>query len=356
MLQRTDVVIAGAGFAGLACAAALARRGLGVTVLERKREAGSGMHTTGILVKEAAALACPPPAATRRITEVRLYSPDMQCLRLVSPDYFFLATDTPALMREMSARTAALGVDIRYGEGFQGAGEEGAELCLERHGLRCKFLIGADGARSSVAEYFSLGRNRHYLVGAEAEFEGADDAARAFHCFISRRHAPGYLGWAVPGVGVTQAGLAVNNPHRPALRGFLDHIRDAAGLEGRRITGHRGGRIPAGGLVRPFARGNVILLGDAAGIVSPLTGGGIHTALHYGALLGEKIADHLLAGGAYPAARMARLYPRFHLKRAQRFIYERLARDGLVNAILQNPAFRLAAEQVFFRLQRLPPS
>jgi flavin-dependent dehydrogenase len=353
MTAKTDVVIAGAGFAGLACAAGLAQRGIGVTVLERKKAPGIGMHTTGILVKEAAALVDPPAETVRRITEVCLYSPAMKQIRLVAPDYFFLATDTPALMRVMSDRVAALGVDIRYGEGFAGAAEQGAEIVLTPQNIRSRFLVGADGARSGVAAHFNLGRNLHYLVGAEAEFDGADARAQAFHCFISRRRAPGYLGWVVPGVGVTQAGLAVHQPHRPDLRGFLAHIQGAAGIEGRRIVGHRGGRIPAGGLVRPFARGNVILLGDAAGIVSPLTGGGIHTALHYGALLGGKIADHLQNGAPHPAREMARLYPRFYLKRLERFAYERMAQDWLINMLLGNPLFRLAAENIFFRANRL---
>ena len=50
---QSDCVVVGASFAGLACATALARAGLRVTVLERKADVGEKLHTTGILVKDA---------------------------------------------------------------------------------------------------------------------------------------------------------------------------------------------------------------------------------------------------------------------------------------------------------------
>ena len=49
-----DVLIVGASFAGAACAIAAAQRGLRVCVLERKRDPGEKLRTTGIIVKEAA--------------------------------------------------------------------------------------------------------------------------------------------------------------------------------------------------------------------------------------------------------------------------------------------------------------
>jgi flavin-dependent dehydrogenase len=52
-VNRTDCVVVGASFAGLACAFALARRGVRVSVLEKKTDAGAKLHTTGIIVKDA---------------------------------------------------------------------------------------------------------------------------------------------------------------------------------------------------------------------------------------------------------------------------------------------------------------
>jgi len=65
-----DVVIVGASFAGAACALAAAQRGLRVCVLERKRDPGEKLRTTGIIVKEAAECSFPnllPAAMTARL-------------------------------------------------------------------------------------------------------------------------------------------------------------------------------------------------------------------------------------------------------------------------------------------------
>ncbi|NDP43526.1 MAG: FAD-dependent oxidoreductase, partial [Aromatoleum sp.] len=67
-----DVGIIGAGFAGLACARAAARRGLSVLVLDRKPAPGHSVHTTGLVVKEAAERWEIPAALTRRVRGIRL--------------------------------------------------------------------------------------------------------------------------------------------------------------------------------------------------------------------------------------------------------------------------------------------
>ena len=76
----------------------------------------------------------------------------------------------------------------------------------------------------------------------------------------------------------------------------------------------RSGPIPCGGLVHPLSTHRVLLTGDAAGLVSPLTAGGIRLAFQYGRRAGGAIASYLQDGGADPGAMMARDYPRFGLK------------------------------------------
>ena len=85
-----DVVIVGASFAGAACAIAAAQRGLRVCVLERKRDPGEKLRTTGIVVKEAAErtlLHRLPTGMTRRIESVRLYAPSLKQVALAAPGY-----------------------------------------------------------------------------------------------------------------------------------------------------------------------------------------------------------------------------------------------------------------------------
>lgn len=349
-----DVIIVGASFAGLSCARRLAEAGLRVLVLERKKEPGQACHTTGIIVKEAAGGFDLPPHLTRPITQVRLYSPSLDHIALAASDYFFLATDTPELMRHLAQQAVAAGVDIRFASAFRG-GEMGADgsVSLPDHGVSARFLVGADGPRSAVARAFGLGQNRKFLVGVEAEFSRADlPSDSAFYCFLNQDFAHGYLGWVVPGVQCVQVGLATRAPATPDIDGFIAHIGPLFGLDRGAIVARRGGLIPVGGVVDPVWRGNVVLLGDAAGTVSPLSAGGIHTADHYGRQLADAIIASL-AGGPHPGPTITRSYPRFSAKHLQRVVFERLAPNWALDLLLTNPLFKLVARLVFFRKKRL---
>ena len=105
----SDCVVVGASFGGLASAHALATAGLRVTVVEKKTDPGAKLHTTGIIVKDAVdqipLLDALPAARVRRIPGVRLYAPNLKFVDLAAPGYYFLATDTPNVMRWLAAVT-----------------------------------------------------------------------------------------------------------------------------------------------------------------------------------------------------------------------------------------------------------
>lgn len=354
MTTKTDVLIAGGGFAGLECARALAAAGISVTLLERKKAAGVGMHTTGIIVGECAEEFSVPEYITRKVTDVRLFAPNLKYIDLQAPDYFFLTTDTPALMQYLSDEAEKAGATILYDTPYENAVEKDGEILVNDGAFSCKFLIGADGPRSKVADHFNLGQNTKFLLGAEAEYEGLNLPQNSFYCFLDQTLAYGYLGWVIPSVGVTQVGLACRMPQKPDIDAFVARMKGVVDFSGAKVAARRGGLIPVGGLVSPFARDNVILLGDSAGIVSPLTAGGIHTALHYGKILGETIAKYMHKNGEHPAGVMAKIYPRFYLKQGMRMAYEHLAPNCVLNTVLTNPLFRILASDVFFRRKTLP--
>jgi len=361
-MSQTEVVIAGGGFAGLACAKALAERGISVVVLERKKTAGQGMHTTGIIVGECAEEFAVPEHLTKRVTDVRLYAPSLRYVDLHAPEYFFLTTDTPGLMQFFSDEAVKAGAVVLYDMPYRSAVQVGDRINVNEGAFSCRFLIGADGPRSKVADDFLLGQNTKFLLGAEAEYAGlplADmrlgggENDNAFYCFLDQKLAAGYLGWVIPGVGVAQVGVAQRMPAKPDVDAFVARMKGVFDFSNAKVVARRGGLIPCGGLVKPFYRDNVILLGDSAGIVSPLTAGGIHTALHYGKALGEVIAAHVNHGGAHPGKAMARVYPRFRLKLGLRMIFEHCAPNWLLDLVITNPLFRTAASTVFFRKKKL---
>ena len=345
-----DIGIVGGGFAGLACARAAARRGLRVLVMDRKPAAGVRMHTTGLVVKEAAERWEIPSTLTRRVRGIRLYAPKHASLDLESPGYYFLATDTPALMRWFAREASRAGAHVRFGRPFRGAQRTSDGLVLSHTGERVGCLVGADGARSKVAAHFALGRNTQFLVGVEAEYRDvANVDGDRLHCFLDRTLARGYIGWVVPGHdGVFQVGLACRPPARPDLAAFTRKMATVFDWRGARCVGHRAGLIPVGGPVTPMARGPVMLIGDAAGLVSPLSAGGIHTALESGWAAAQAIADHVLEGGPDPGLALARSAPRFAWKRTLRMLYDAGVPDAWFDAALSTRPFTALARSVYF--------
>jgi flavin-dependent dehydrogenase len=358
-----DCVIVGASFAGLACASALAREGMQAVVLERKADAGEKLHTTGILVRdvldEVPLMDALPAALVRRVDGVRLYAPNLSSVDLDAPGYYFLATDTPGLMRWMAERAVEAGADICWNTSFTGARRERSGFELDGGQGGARYLVGADGPSSLVARSLGLGENRRFLAGMEYEFAntplallGADPGR--LHCFIDKRLMPGYIGWVVEGVGVTQVGIARRlrggdaAEVKRAMQGFLEKIAPMMDFRALQPAAVRAGLIPCGGVVKPAAASRVLLVGDAAGMVSPVTAGGIHTALRHGLEAGHAIADFLNGRGPEPATDLIARYPAFRVKRALRFAFDHFQFDWAFNLFLATRPVRRAAALVYF--------
>lgn len=351
-----DVVVVGASFAGAACALAAREAGLRVCVLERKHDPGIRLHTTGIIVAEAFAqtrLARMPPSLYRKVPRVRLYAPSLDSLQLQADDYAFLTTDTPNVLRWLADEMRDAGVDLRLMQSFTDAQRDGAGWQIAGLGST-RWLVGADGAKSRVAQRAGLGLVDAFLYGVEHEFHGATlTDPDALHCFISRSLAPGYIGWAAQSPTGVQLGLAFR--HLPDRRGvpdidtFRDRVGQRLGLPASlQPDATRAGLIPCGGPVRHLAAPGVLLTGDAAGIVSPLTAGGIHSAWAHGEAIGRAIAQHQICADIAPERIAETAAPRFRAKRCLRWVFDTFQMDWPVNLLLHSALLRRAAEQVYF--------
>lgn len=344
-----DLVIVGASFAGLAAARSAAMRGLKVAIIEAKREPGARVHTTGILVPEAAQEIDIPYWLTRRVPGVRLYAPNLKSIDLFSPGYAFLTTRTADLLRWLAREAVMAGAKLVCGTRFEGAERTGGVIRIAGEDITARYLIGADGARSRVARAFDLDRNTKFLTGVEVELEPSEFLDKRFlHCFADSALAPGYIGWAAPGPDVTQLGLAVSGGRKPDLARFMEKTRPLFHWDQSTIRERRAGLIPCGGPLRRFADDNVMLIGDAAGWVSPMTAGGIRTAFRFGRRAGAATADHLLNGGPRPDAVLKRQLPRFVLKGLMRRGLDLAVPNPVLNAALSTAPMRALAQSVYF--------
>jgi flavin-dependent dehydrogenase len=329
-------------------------------VLEKKSSAGAKLHTTGIIVKDAVDsvpwLAEVPPALVRRIEGVRLYAPNMRHVDLHAPGYWFWATDAPALLDWMVDSTLACGVDVRLDTLFEQAlwmNDRWEVPVAQGPCITAHYIVGADGPHSRVAKALGLSRNTRFLYGVEHEYQGARMAPDLLHCFIDRQLAPGYIGWALDGVGVSQIGLARRMSHRSAtaalrLDPLLRKIASVVSPGDAPPVAVRAGMIPCGGVLPVVARERALLVGDAAGMVSPVTAGGIHTALQHGERAGEAVARFVRGEVGDPATWFVRSYPRFLLKRSLRWAFDNFQSDWMFNHLLGTPQMRRMAELIYF--------
>jgi flavin-dependent dehydrogenase len=164
-----------------------------------------------------------------------------------------------------------------------------------------RYLVGADGACSRVASALQLDENREWIVGVEEVLEHVPLVGRPrFHCFLDPRLAPGYLAWAVHDGEQVHVGVG-GYPQRFDPLAALTQFRAGLGaiivdLSGARVIEKRGGRIPVGGVLRHLANRSGLLLGDAAGAVSPLTAGGLDPCLRLSQYAAQVISEYLRDG------------------------------------------------------------
>jgi flavin-dependent dehydrogenase len=165
-----------------------------------------------------------------------------------------------------------------------------------------RYLIGADGAQSRVGRDLGLDANREWIVGVEEVLTGIPlDGPPRFHCFLDPRLAPGYLAWLVHDgeeVHLGVGGYAARFDPPKALRDFRASVSGIVDLGNAKLIERRGGRIPVGGVLRHIANDRGLLVGDAAGAVSPLTAGGLDPCLRLSTFAARVVDDYLETGNA----------------------------------------------------------
>ncbi len=303
-MEHYDVIIVGAGLAGLHCARLLGRRGLRVLLLDRKNSLDQSIHTTGIFVRRTLEdFDIPEDCLGPAVRHVTLYSPSRRPLELVSPHDEFRVGKMGRLYTRYLDHCLRAGVTWMPGARY--AGHErtinSAAVRIDSNGtsrlVTTRYLVGADGANSHVARDLGLEVNREWIVGVEDVFTGVPLAGPPrLHCFLDPAIAPGYLAWVANDGEDTHVGVggyaALFEPVQ-ALEKFKASLRGIVDLRNANQAERRGGRIPVGGVLRNIANTSGLLIGDAAGAVSPLTAGGLDPCMRLSTLAAKVIAEFL---------------------------------------------------------------
>ncbi len=297
-----DLTIIGAGLAGLQLARLAARRGASVLLADARRSVTESVRTTGIFVRKTFE---DFPSLDRflgaPIRTMAVHSPAGRTLELTSAHDEFRVGRMKPLYEAMLDQALAAGVEWSPATIYAGLQKhDGHSELFFRDGRRVqtRFVAGADGARSRVARDLGLDQNSDWITGVEHVYASGSNAPATprFDCWIDSRLAPGYLAWIVDdgeeihvGVGGDRARFDAVS----ALKTFESRLRSEGRLEARTIVEQRGGLIPVNGVLRRIGNAHGLVVGDAAGAVSPLTAGGLDACMRLSAHAAAVLAGAL---------------------------------------------------------------
>ena len=355
-----DVTIMGAGLAGLQCARLLAREGLRVLLVDRKNALDQKIHTTGIFVRRTLIdFDIPDDCLGPPIKHVTLYSPALRSMEFVSEhDEFRIGRMGPLYQRYLQQCLLA-GVQWLPETSYLGHSPTNGKLTvrLSTGAVTTRYLIGADGARSRVGRDLKLDLNREWIVGVESVFAGAViDGPPRLLCFLDPELAPGYIAWIACDGEETHLGVG-GYPTRfdplAALETFRTRVANIVDLKDANHIERRAGYIPVGGVLRNIANTNGLLVGDAAGAVSPLTAGGLDPCMRLSSFAAQVVSEYLSSGNPQALSMYSgELFrARFASRLWARRVASTLGQRQLIElgcAVLQFPLLNRIARHVFF--------
>ena len=299
-MERFDALVVGAGPAGSAAAIRLAREGASVLLCDKARfprDKPCGGGLTMRAVREA-------PVDVRSVVEEEI---DRVELGLSYRSRFERTSASPLVWMTQRRRldaflveqAAGAGADVRDGVRVTDVslGDDGIEARVADDRVRAAALICADGCNGGTARSLRLGGDYDHGVALEGNirYERAPRQRFRRRLLLEFGVVPGGYGWVFPKADHVNVGVGGWKREAPRLRRHLRRLCDEYGLPHDAVEEMRGFRLP---LRRPgdrLAHGRAVVVGDAAGLVDPLSGDGIWEALVSSRLAADAVVD-LLAG------------------------------------------------------------
>jgi geranylgeranyl reductase family protein len=295
-VARFDAIVVGAGPAGSTTAYRLARAGARVCLLDRARFPRDKPCGGGVTVRAARQL----PFSIEPVVEDRVESLELgfRYRRRWSGSAgqpLILMTQRRRLDAFLAERAAEAGAELREGAKVTAADPDGS-VTVAGERLEADVVVGADGANGVTARAVGPPPPVHGVaLEGNLGYENASAERFAGRAVVEFGVVPGGYAWVFPKGDHVNVGVGGWQSEGPRLRERLHELCGAYGLDSAALTEVRGHRLPMRGAGRLPVRGRIALVGDAAGLVDPLSGDGMYEAFVSGRLASEGALD-LLAG------------------------------------------------------------
>ncbi|MCF8206905.1 MAG: geranylgeranyl diphosphate reductase [Methylotenera sp.] len=316
-----DAVVIGGGPAGATAADDLARAGHRVLLLDRAgRIKPCGGAIPPRLIQD---FAIPDEMLVARATAARMISPQAVEVDIPIEGGFVGMVDREHFDEWLRKRAASHGAERRVGS-FERLSRDDDGISVVHFSteagadsVRTRAVIGADGARSQVAQQAVPGADKGRFVFAYHEIIAVPEALpvgyAASRCEVHYRGSlsPDFYGWVFPHGASVSVGTGSADKGFSLRRGVMQ-LRKSAGLAEARTLRREGAPIPMKPLPRWDNGRDVVLAGDAAGVVAPASGEGIYYAMLGGRLAAEAVAELLRTGKPRALASARKRFMREH--------------------------------------------
>ena len=288
-----DVIIVGAGPVGGRAATLLSQQGLKVLMLEEHKEIGRPFQCAGLVT----------PSAMDAVEAYDTVLQEVDGALIHGPSGTLVPVGTEGTLRTYVVCRKRFDQFVVQQGMEAGAtlwldsipldaqpSDTGVDVVVRKEGeeqtLSCKLLIGADGAHSWTRRTFKMGRMKELMIGFQTEVVGYEGRDRWLEMYSGSSIAPGFFAWVIPsGFGTHRIGLWSTADRldgrsiESCYQDLIDHPLWKDRFANISEIARYCGPVPSG-MVKHPVKNRVMLLGDAAGMAKPTTGGGLGPGFH----------------------------------------------------------------------------